>query len=70
VLWQLAWAAPLVAVVVTTSYSVLVLGATRWSEARRAGDTTTATVWAALALIAALLVAGAVIAGVGVIVSK
>jgi hypothetical protein len=64
---ELVWIAPLCAVLVTISYSLCVLGATRSSDARRLGDSVASTGWAALALLAGAAVTAEVVLGIGVI---
>lgn len=66
-LFELVWFAPLAAVAVTVSYSVCVLGATRSSDARRAGATGTGAAWLALAVLAGLAVTAEVVFGIGII---
>jgi xanthine/uracil/vitamin C permease (AzgA family) len=69
-LLQLVWAAALAGLVVATAFALLILGATRASELRRADRHGPATAYVALAVAAALLFAGTVAYGVSVIVSK
>ena len=68
-LLELAWVAPLAVLVVSISFSLCVLGATRASDRRRDGTAAAATAYGALALAAGLAFVGTVIAGVAVIVS-
>jgi hypothetical protein len=64
---ELVWIAPLCAVLVTVSYSLCVLGATRSSDARRVGDSAASTAWLALACLAGLAVGAQVVFGFGII---
>jgi hypothetical protein len=66
-LLELVWVAPLAAVLVTVSYSLCVLGATRASDARRTGPAGTALPWLALAVIAGLAVTAELVYGFGII---
>ena len=68
-LLELAWVAPLAVLAVTISYSLCILGATRASDARRAGNGGSATAYGALGAIAGLAFAAEVAAGVFVIVN-
>jgi hypothetical protein len=68
-LLDLIWVAPLAVVVVSTSFSLALLGATRAGEQRRAGNGGSASAWGMLAAVAGLTFAAAVVAGVGVIVA-
>ena len=66
---ELAWVAPLAVLAVSISYSLCVLGVTRASDARRAGDGGSATAYAALGIFAGLAFTAEVVAGVAVIVN-
>lgn len=66
-LLELAAIAPAVAVMVTASFSFCVLGATRYSDARRAGEG--ALHWLALAIFAGLVVAALIVSGIAIIVA-
>jgi hypothetical protein len=66
---ELAWVAPLAVPSVSITYSLCVLGATRASDMRRAGNGAAATAYGALGVVAGLAFAAAVIAGVAVIVN-
>ena len=66
---ELAWVAPLAVLAVSISYSLVVVGATRASDYRRAGQRGTATAYAALGIVAALAFAAEVVAGIAVIVN-
>jgi hypothetical protein len=58
------------AVVVSTTFSVVVLGGARSTEARRDGQASTALLWAALAVIAFAAFAVTVVLGVHIMLSK
>jgi hypothetical protein len=68
-LLELAWVAPLAVLAVSISYSLVVVGATKASDHRREGNATAATAYAVLGVVAALVFAAEVVAGVAVIVS-
>ena len=68
-LLDLIWVVPVAVIIVATSYSVALLGATRSSEHRRAGNGGVATAWGVLGLLAAFTFTGVVVAGIGVIVA-
>ena len=69
-LFELVWAGALAGVGVAVTFAVLILGATRASDSRRADNGTAATAYMALAALAALVFAGTVVFGISVIVSK
>ena len=64
---ELVWIAPLCAVLVTISYALCVLGATRSSDARRLGQGGASTAWMGLAVVAGLAVTAEVVLGFGII---
>jgi hypothetical protein len=66
-LLELVWIAPLASVLVTVSFSSCVLGATRSTDARRAGRQGKGVAWMALALLSGLAVLAEVVAGIVVI---
>jgi len=68
-LLELAWVAPLAVLAVSISYSLIVVGAVKASDHRRAGNSGTATAYGALGVLAALAFAAEVVAGVAVIVN-
>ena len=68
-LFELAWVAPLAVIVVSITYSLAVLGATRASDRRRAGQGGAATAYGVLGLVAGLAFAAECVAGVAVIVN-
>lgn len=67
-LFELVWIAPLAAVLVTASFALCVLGATRATDARRGTGTGSPAVWMALAVVAGVLVLAEVVAGIATIV--
>jgi hypothetical protein len=58
------------AVVVSTTFSIVVLGGARSAEARRGDSSVTAVLWAGLAVIAFTVFAAAVVLGVHIMLSK
>ena len=68
-LLQLIWVAPLAVVVVSTTFSLVLLGTTRAGEQRRAGRSGSASAYGLLALLASAAFAAIVIFGIGVIVA-
>jgi hypothetical protein len=58
------------AVVVSTTFSIVVLGGARSTEARRAGHASTALLWGGLAVIAFAMFAVTVVLGVHIMLSK
>ena len=68
-LLDLIWVAPLAVIIVSTSFSVALLGATRAGEQRRAGNGGSASAYGALAVLAGVVFTAVVVAGVGVIVA-
>lgn len=66
---QLIWVAPLAVLVVSVTFSLALLGATRAGEHRRAGHSAAAIGFSALALVAGLAFTGLVVAAVGLIVA-
>ena len=69
-LLELVWASALAGIAVAIVFSTLILGGTRASDRRRAGEGATAAAYMALAVVAALAFAGGVVFGISVIVSK
>jgi hypothetical protein len=69
-LLDVVWVSLLAGVTVTTLFSVVVLASGRSSEARRAGRTSTATAYVAMAVLAFALFAALVVFGVNVMLSK
>ena len=69
-LLELAWVAPAAAIIVALTFSLVVLGATRAADQRRAGARAAAVGYGALSVLAALAFAALVITGVSIIVAK
>ena len=63
-LWQLIWVSLLAGVGISALFSLVILGAARAGDARRAGHGGAATLLAALAVLAFLLFAVGVVLGV------
>lgn len=69
-LFELVWGSMLAGAAVAAAFSLLILGATRASDMRRADRGGAAIAYIALAAVAALAFAGSVVFGISVIVSK
>lgn len=69
-LFELVWAGALAGVGVAVSFALLILGATRASDHRRADRARVASAYFVLGAAAAFAFAGSVVFGVYVIVSK
>jgi hypothetical protein len=69
-LFELVWAAALAGIAVAVIFAALIVGATRASDHRRAGNGSVATAYGALAALAGLAFAGGVVFGIWVIISK
>jgi len=69
-LFQVIWASIVAGIVVTVSFSFVVLGTARYAEARRQGSNGTAIAFGLLAAVALLAFAGAVVFGVSTMLSK
>jgi hypothetical protein len=69
-LLELIWAGAVAGLAVAIAFAVMILGATRATDARRADRGGVAMGFAALAVLAGLLFAGGVVFGISVIVSK
>jgi hypothetical protein len=69
-IFEVVWVSLLSAVIVCVAFSLVVLGGARSAEARRSGRGTAAMAYGGLAVLAALAVAGAVIFGLHVMLSK
>jgi hypothetical protein len=67
---ELLWAAPLSALAVAISFSLMIMGSARATDAQRAGSGTTAMLYSVVALVSGLAFAAVVVFGVGVIVNK
>ena len=69
-LWQLIWASVLAGVGISALFSLVILGAARAGDARRAGDSDRATAYVALAVLAFVLFAAGVVLGVREMLEK
>jgi hypothetical protein len=69
-LFELVWAAALAGVAVAVSFSLVILGATRAADHRRADRPRAASAYFVLGALAAFVFAGGVVFGIAVIVSK
>jgi hypothetical protein len=67
---ELLWAAPLSALAVAISFSLMIMGSARATDAQRAGAGTVAMLYSVVALVSGLAFAAVVVFGVGVIVNK
>jgi hypothetical protein len=67
---ELLWAAPLSALAVSLSFSLLILGSARATDARREGAGGVATLYGALALVAGVAFCAAVVYGISIITTK
>jgi hypothetical protein len=67
---ELLWVAPLAALAVSITFSLMIMGSARATDAQRAGSGTTAMLYSVVALVSGLAFAAVVIFGVGVIVNK
>ncbi len=67
---ELLWAAPLAALAVSLSFSLMIMGSARATDAQRAGAGTTAMLYSVVALVSGLAFAAVVVLGVAVIVNR
>ena len=67
---EVVWVSLVAAVVVSTVYSLVVVGSARSAEARRNGHGTAAAVWGGLAVLAFAVFAATVGYGVHIMLSK
>jgi hypothetical protein len=67
---ELLWVAPLAALAVSVTFSLMIVGSARATDAQRAGAGTTAMLYSVVAIAAGLAFAAVVVFGVGVIVNK
>ena len=67
---EVVWVSLAAAVIVSTTYSVVVLGMARSAEAARRGDGTVALAYAGLAVVAFGVFAATVVLGVNIMLSK
>jgi hypothetical protein len=69
-LWQVLWVSVVAGVGMNALWSLVILGAARAADARRAGQDGAAAGWVALAAVALLLFAGGVALGVRALIEK
>ncbi len=69
-IFEVVWVSLAAAVIVSTTYSFVVLGMARSAEAARRGDGTFALVYAGLAVVAFAAFAATVVLGVNIMLSK
>jgi hypothetical protein len=69
-IFELIWAAAVAGIAVAITFAVLIVGATRASDHRRAERGGVAAVYIVLAGIAAVVFAGGVVLGISIIISK
>ena len=69
-LFELVWVAAVASIAVSVSFAMIIVGATRASDCRRADRGVAATAYVALAALAALVFAFGVVFGISIIVSK
>jgi hypothetical protein len=67
---ELLWVAPVAALAVSLSFSLMIMGSARATEARRTGAGATAMLYSVVALLATVAFAAVVVFGVVVIVKK
>ena len=67
---ELVWVAPVAALAISLTFSLMILGSGRAAEARRAGTGVAATLYTVLALLATAAFTSVVVYGVVVIVNK
>ncbi|HKE81959.1 MAG TPA: hypothetical protein VKB54_21760 [Solirubrobacteraceae bacterium] len=69
-IFELIWASAVAGIAVAVTFAVLIVGATRASDHRRADRGGVAAAYIVLAGIAAVVFAGGVVLGISIIVSK
>ena len=69
-LWQVIWVSLLTGVGISALFSLVILGAARAGDARRAGQDVAASAFAVLAVLAFLLFAAGVVLGVREMLGK
>jgi hypothetical protein len=67
---ELLWVAPLAALAVSITFSLVIMGSARASDARRAGAGTTAMLYSVVALLGTVGFTAVVVFGVVVIINK
>ena len=69
-IFEVVWVSLAAAIIVSTTYSVVVLGLARSADAARRGDGTIALAYAGLAVVAFAAFAATLIIGVNIMLSK
>jgi len=69
-IFEVVWVSLAAAVIVSTTYSFVVLGMARSADAARRGDGTVALAYAGLAVVAFVAFAATVVVGVNIMLSK
>jgi hypothetical protein len=69
-LLELVWVAPLAAVAIALCFSLVIVGATKAGDCRRAGRRRVATAYGALSVVATALFLGGVLFAISVIAAK
>lgn len=69
-IFELIWAAAVAGIAVAITFAVLIVGATRASDHRRADRGGVAAAYIVLAAVSAVVFAGGVVFGISIIVSK
>ena len=69
-IFELIWAAAVAGIAVAITFAVLIVGATRASDHRRADRGGVAAAYLVLAGVAAVVFAGGVVFGISIIISK
>jgi hypothetical protein len=67
---ELLWVAPLAALAVSITFSLIIMGSARASDARRTGAGTTAMLYSVVALLGTVGFAAVVVFGIVVIINK
>jgi uncharacterized membrane protein len=67
---ELLWVAPVAAIAVSITFSLMIMSSARATDAQRAGAGTIAMLYSVVALVSGLAFATVVVFGVGVIVNK
>ncbi len=67
---ELLWVAPLAALAVSITFSLMIMSSARATDAQRAGGGTVAMLYSVVALVSGLAFAAVVVFGVAVIVNK
>ncbi len=67
---ELLWVAPLAALAVSMTFSLMIMGSARATDARRAGTGTAAMLYSVVAVVSGLAFAVVIVYGVSIIVNK